>query len=201
MFFPKLLSLITLIFIVSIANAQTFEGGLLLGLATSQVSGDNLAGFNKPGLLAGGFTATPLGKKFKMQFELKFIQKGSWAKNGQLNNYKLNLNYIDAPFLLKYPFKKFVFETGLSLGALVSHRERSNSGNSIDPRNFNRFELAGIFGVDYKFSDHITFNAKYNNSLLPIREHMGTALYIWNLGQYNTVLEFSLHYKIKRAKN
>ena len=36
-------------------HAQNFGGGLILGLSTSQVSGDNLGGFNKGGLLFGGF--------------------------------------------------------------------------------------------------------------------------------------------------
>ena len=33
------------------SNSQDFKGGILLGLSTSQVSGDDLAGFNKAGLV------------------------------------------------------------------------------------------------------------------------------------------------------
>ena len=36
-------------------KAQSFSGGAILGLSTSQVGGDNLAGFHKAGLLIGIF--------------------------------------------------------------------------------------------------------------------------------------------------
>ena len=36
-------------------QAQEFGGGIILGLSTSQVGGDNLAGFYKAGLLIGIF--------------------------------------------------------------------------------------------------------------------------------------------------
>ena len=49
---------------------KTLEEGLILGLSTSQVSGDNLGGFNKAGLLAGAFVNIPIlviskGSKWK----------------------------------------------------------------------------------------------------------------------------------------
>ena len=42
-------------FLISNLQAQNFGGGIILGLSTSQVSGDALGGFNKAGLLAGVF--------------------------------------------------------------------------------------------------------------------------------------------------
>lgn len=196
MFFRNLITSFLFIFIVYSATAQNFKGGITIGLAASQVSGDDLAGFNKPGIIAGGYTSTAIGKKMEIQFELLFIQKGSWAKNGQLSNYKLNLNYIDAPLLLKYPYKKFMLEAGLLLGTLISHSEKTMYGDVYAGRTFNRFEFASILGVDYTFSDKIAINFKYNNSVLPIREHLGGNTYRFNLGQYNTVLELGLHYNL-----
>ena len=38
-------------FLISNLQAQNFGGGIILGLSTSQVSGDALGGFNKAGLL------------------------------------------------------------------------------------------------------------------------------------------------------
>jgi hypothetical protein len=192
------LSLFLTFFLASIKlYSQNFEGGIFLGLAASQVSGDNLAGFNKPGMIAGAFTATPISKKMMLQFELKFIQKGSWATDGRLSNYKLNLNYIESPFLLKYPYKKFKFEAGLAVATLINYTEQSDIGDVNDSRIFNRFEFASILGFDYTISDRLIVNLKYNNSFLPIREHPGGNTYLWNRGQYNTVLELSLRYRIK----
>jgi len=35
--------------------SQEFNAGISAGISTSQVSGDNLAGFNKAGIILGGF--------------------------------------------------------------------------------------------------------------------------------------------------
>ena len=45
---------------VHLAEAQRFQGGLLGGFNASQVEGDNFKGYNKPGILAGGFVQTDL---------------------------------------------------------------------------------------------------------------------------------------------
>ena len=58
-------------------QAQNFGGGFILGLSTSQVSGDNLGGFNKAGLLAGVFANTSISELLSFQMEMTFIQKGS----------------------------------------------------------------------------------------------------------------------------
>lgn len=201
MFLRNLLTSFLFVFILTSGFSQNFKGGVFVGLAASQVSADNLAGFNKPGMIFGGYTATPIGKKAMMQFELKFIQKGSWAKNGRLSNYKLNLNYIDAPLLLKYPYKKFTMQAGLSLGTLLTYTEKTMYGDVNDSREFNRFELAGILGAEYILTDKLIIDVKYNNSLLPIREHVNGNKYRLNWGQYSTVIEMSLRYEIKRLKN
>ena len=76
-----------LLCVVSInIHAQNFGGGLILGLSTSQVSGDHLGGFNKAGLLVGGFVNLQLSNTLKGQMEMTFIQKGAitlkWMKMG-----------------------------------------------------------------------------------------------------------------------
>ena len=195
--------IIPIIFFVFISSAfsQNFEGGIIVGFATSQFSGDDLGGFHKPGMIAGAFTATPIGKKSMMQFEIDFVQKGSWDPTGKHSKYKLNLNYVDAPLLFKYPYKKFILEAGPVLGTLINYTEKNLYGDVNDSRKFARFELAGIIGFDYALSDKLIINAKYNNSILPVRKHVDGATYRLNWGQYNTIIEVSVHYKIKMIKN
>ncbi len=201
MFLRSIIILFVFVFISIGAFSQNFEGGIIVGFATSQFSGDDLGGFHKPGMLFGVYTATPIGKKSMMQFEIEFVQKGSWDPNGKHSKYKLNLNYVDAPLLLKYPYKKFMLEAGPVLGTLINYTEKSIYGDVNDTRKFARFELAGIIGFDYAFSDRLIINAKYNNSILPVRKHVDGATYRLNWGQYNTVIEVSVHYKIKTIKN
>ena len=45
---------ILFLFIILISNnvkSQNFKGGLIGGISTSQVSGDNLSGYNKSGII------------------------------------------------------------------------------------------------------------------------------------------------------
>ena len=44
-----------ILFLNKYTGAQEFNAGGLSGLSTSQVSGDNLGGFNKAGIILGGF--------------------------------------------------------------------------------------------------------------------------------------------------
>ena len=54
-------------------QAQNFGGGIILGLSTSQVGGDDLEGFNKAGLLAGVFANKAISPLLSFQMEMTFI--------------------------------------------------------------------------------------------------------------------------------
>ena len=82
--------------------SQSFDGGLLAGLTTSQISGDNLGGFNKLGVAIGIFTQRNISEKSKLKFELSYFQKGSKNNNLNLNLNSFKLDYIDAPFYFSY---------------------------------------------------------------------------------------------------
>ena len=64
-------------FLISNLQAQNFGGGIILGLSTSQVGGDDLAGFNKAGVLAGVFANKSISELLSLQMEMNYIQKGS----------------------------------------------------------------------------------------------------------------------------
>ena len=57
--------------------SQNFKGGVIAGIATSQVSGDNLGGFNKAGIYLGIFSEFPISHISNIKMEMSFIQKGS----------------------------------------------------------------------------------------------------------------------------
>ena len=50
------------------AYSQAFSGGVSAGFVASQLDGDNLGGYHKPGVRAGGWVNTRLGD-FLMQYE------------------------------------------------------------------------------------------------------------------------------------
>ena len=57
--------------------SQNFKGGVIAGISTSQVSGDNLGGFNKAGIFLGLFTELPISNISNIKMEMNYIQKGS----------------------------------------------------------------------------------------------------------------------------
>ena len=92
----KTISLICICLICNNILSQSFDGGLLAGLTTSQISGDNLGGFNKLGFAIGIFTQRNISEKSKLRFELSYFQKGSKNNNLNLNLNSFKLDYIDA---------------------------------------------------------------------------------------------------------
>ena len=50
-------------------HAQNFGGGIILGLSTSQVGGDNLGGFNKAGLLVGAFVNNSISELLSFKWK------------------------------------------------------------------------------------------------------------------------------------
>ena len=89
-------------------NAQDFGGGGKLGISTSQVGGDNLAGFNKAGIIIGMFANKKISPFLSFQAEMTYIQKGSNNPNMSNNNHNnyllqdISLSYIEIPLFLQY---------------------------------------------------------------------------------------------------
>src|SRR5689334_21238513 len=86
-----------------IGYAQNFHAGLLAGISTSQVDGDNLAGYHKVGIKGGVFVNRQLSEKFALQLEIEFLQKGSRKPVDTIENtfFLMRLNYIDVPLLAR----------------------------------------------------------------------------------------------------
>src|SRR5438132_3331012 len=80
--------------------AQRFHAGVTGGISTTQVAGDQLSGFNKAGVIAGGFVNSSLSEKTSLQMEIIFIQKGS-RKPVETDNdnqyYVMRLSYFEVP--------------------------------------------------------------------------------------------------------
>ncbi|MEO5569804.1 MAG: outer membrane beta-barrel protein [Bacteroidia bacterium] len=178
-----------------IAFAQKFRAGLITGFTTSQVSGDQLGGFDKSGFEFGGLVAIPVSQKFDFSFQIVFIQKGSKkpfnAEQGDYSYYLLRLNYIEVPFLLQYNFSKNIqFEAGPTFGKLISSKEEDEHGQIPAPKEFRSFDLGAMFGMNYMLFTNFYICLEGSNSLFPIRD----ADIEGGRDQYNSVLMFSLKY-------
>lgn len=188
--------------LLSHLNCQNFGGGFYAGLAATQISGDRLAGFNKPGLNAGIFTNLTLNEKLKVQLELSYIQKGSRDNanpdKGDFESYLLRLNYVEIPFLLNYRVNKSLsFEAGPYFSYLLGFSEKDFYGDIPGSRDFYNYDFGVTGGMHFIINENINAVFRGANSIIPVREHKGGGTYRLNRGQYNSVVSLSLYYIFK----
>ena len=185
-------------FLTISSNAQNFGGGIIAGISTSQVSGDQLGGFNKVGFLVGAFTNKSISPLLSLQMEMTYIQKGS--DNPKMNENSIsdiNLSYVEIPLLLKYQQSNTIaIEGGFETAFLISSSDNDIYGkiSATNTREFNTTDIGIFIGLDYSIGARLRLNSRISNSILPIRAHASGATFQLNKGQYNSVLSFTLHY-------
>jgi hypothetical protein len=196
----QLLLCLFLTFLSLFSFSQNFKGGVIAGIATSQVSGDALGGLHKAGLYLGVFTQLPISPISNIKMEMNYIQKGS-------NNPKISENlvpdistsYIEIPISVNYYQNEIMcFEIGLQTAFLLNFSDNDLYGPIPNDQSipFNKVDLGAFIGMNYHLTDNILLNSRISNSILPIRPHASGAIYQLNRGQYNSVLSFTIHYII-----
>lgn len=198
-------------------EAQQFRIGFLAGLATSQVDGDTYAGYDKAGLMAGGFVTRRLSAtgKWSASFEIMYIQKGSrkipHPDKGDFTSYSLRLDYAEVPLLLKYRIAvpdsasgtktRLEIEGGIAVGALVRSEEYDSFGAVAGGTPFQKTDYSTVLGVNYPFSEHFSASVRTEYSIVPVRKG-GTSSYYQNWtqrflrpGYYNNLILLSLRYQ------
>ena len=193
-------------FLVFSIQAQNFGGGIILGINSSQVGGDDLAGFNKAGLLAGVFANTAISRLISFQMEMTYIEKGSNNPNmndtDHLKFLKEDISsfYFEMPVLLQYhQSNKLNIEGGLLSAYLIDAYYNDLNGKipiyNVNP--FIKYDFGLLLGIDYLLSNKLSLNTRLSNSILPI----GTEDYSHpnissRKGKYNSNLSFSLYYNL-----
>ena len=196
----KLLLCLFLTFLSLFSFSQNFKGGVIAGIATSQVSGDALGGLHKAGLYLGVFTQLPVSFIANIKMEMNYIQKGS-------NNPKISENfapdistsYIEVPISINYYQNEIMcFEIGIQTAFLLNFSDNDLYGPIPNDQSipFNKVDLGAFIGMNYHLTDNILLNSRISNSILPVRPHASGAIYQLNRGQYNSVLSFTIHYII-----
>jgi len=184
-------------------QAQNFGGGIILGINTSQVGGDDLGGFNKAGLLIGIFANKNISEYLSFKMEMTYTQKGS--NNPKMNDYShpnylrqdISLSYVEIPLVLQYhQSNKLNIEMGILTGYLMDGYYNDISGEMSNVTNpFVNYDIGVLIGMDYKYSNNLSLNTRLSNSILPIgAEDYDKQYNSLSKGKYNSVLSFTLHY-------
>jgi len=188
------------------SSAQRFEGGFLAGMVASQVDGDTYSGYNKLGFSAGAYVFTPISSKTDLQLEIKYISKGANKKvsDPDIRQYTSYLNYIEFPVLLKLnTSKKIDWEGGIGFGYLFSFSEKDENGllPSEESAHFKPFELSGLLGMNYAFTEHFSANIRFSYSILPVMDYGQTTARYFRSGAFNNLFNISVYYSLEGKKN
>jgi hypothetical protein len=182
------------------SHAQHFEGGILGGLTASQIDGDSYSGYNKVGIHTGAWVQRLFTYTLAGQLELRYVQKGSLQTNkpDDPTYYRCALQYIDMPIMAQYIYnEKVVFELGIGPEFLLKGKEYDAHGQLPEREpHFHTFTMSAIAGIGYTFFDVLTFTARFNYSIIPIRAHPSGQSYLLNQGQYSHMLSFAVYYRI-----
>lgn len=159
---------------ITVNGQQFFKGGIVGGLNLSQIDGDQLAGYDKIGLSAGGKVEFALNSTFDMAVEFLFSQRGSRSRiiPGNFGDVQvIHLNYAELPVIVQWndwwiedrAFYRFHINGGLSLGRLINVRTALHSASIVD--NFRDNDLSFIIGAGYSFNPHSRIGLRYTRSL------------------------------------
>ncbi|MBC8319476.1 MAG: PorT family protein [Bacteroidetes bacterium] len=210
--------LVVIIFILLIFSGvskpligQIIKGETLVGINLTQVEGDEVHGFRKPGLNIGAGALIPFSKNWDVSLEVTFNQKG--ANQGTQYNetdsigqttsgaYKLRLNYVEVPVLIHYTDKEFIsVGAGFSWGRLVSVQEWEHGirveETTLNSGTYDKNDFSYILDARIKIKGPLKFGVRYQNSLVKIRtrEFTDFAGNSWTRDQFNKVLTFRLIY-------
>jgi hypothetical protein len=183
-----------------------FKPGAIAGICGAQIEGDGYGGYRKLGFIAGGFVNTDLSEKMSTQFEIYFINKGSFdaahPDKGDYDKFSVNLNYIEIPVVLQYNTNKLTFEIGLYIAKLVGtpHLEDEFGEIYVNQYPFKPFDFGGLIGASYQINERFSCNLRSKNSITPIRDfeiydqQVGILNQLFSRGWYNVDLNFTVRY-------
>ncbi|MDO9000205.1 MAG: porin family protein [Bacteroidota bacterium] len=196
-------------------NKSVFTLKPALGINGCQIHGDNYSGYDKLGFFAGIAVNAHLKGKTSLDIGFYFSQKGARhnpkpAKN-DFSYYRLNLNYIDLPLLLKFNVNPVYFITvGPSIAYLINYNENIDYVDFTGVYKFNRFETGVNIGLGRKIlKDKFFIEVRSSNSITSIREYGQLANLVFypnpvarffNKGFYNNILTLLLSYNIDFKK-
>lgn len=185
-----------------LGQEQFFNVGGGVALTASQIHGDGYGGYRKPGVQLGFFVNRNINKKFSFEFELNYSQRGSRKTSrpdkGDFTSLYIHLDYIDLPVLLRYDWRKWKFELGLSGGRLVNWTMRTElQGQSEPVAPFHNWDVNVITGANYMVNDRLRLHIRSFNSALPMVTQP-SAIYFWQ-GWYNIVIVTGVKFQFTKS--
>jgi len=164
------------------AQPLRFGSGIFGGFNLSQVDGDDMQGYDKPGINLGLRGMAYILPKFEFHTELAYSQRGSQSKGYARSNHsgrRLELDYVSINALLVindwfHPLKEYYrlqMHGGVSTGRLIRYLAIDPGP---DPRRaplkdlstyFNSTDLSMILGAHLKVTYNTGISFRYTRSM------------------------------------
>lgn len=164
-----------LIFLGSTIEANAQHEGVYIhaGAALSDIRNDaNNINFSKLNLIGGVGTISREDEHFFLGAELNIAQKG--ARNFGISGNQFELNRIDMYYLQLAGFGGYQFDEhwGLFVGPVIGVLVFDNDANVLGPggsnADFRGWELSGLAGLRYDFSEHVGVMLRLEHSVLRV---------------------------------
>lgn len=190
-------------------QAQSFNGGLIVGPTFCQVDGDSYYGFHQLGFTAGAYVNLPLVDQLSAQMELKYSLLGAHSSDKEVREYgylpySLRLHYAEIPLMLQYNLSNFrvggrpldfiTLEAGASVDVRLRATEDVDADYQVTTSRWNLLSATANAGVHFAFNDHFGLGARFMYSAAPCR-FTGNPGWFFNQ-YYNKVIQFTLTYNI-----
>jgi hypothetical protein len=195
--------IVCLFCISTTVDAQFFKSGILFGVNGSQITGDDMAGFDKGGLLLGPFVEHELSSSSCIRMELTYSMKGSAyninrTRQGIWNLYRVS--YIEVPIMYdRIVYQKFGITGGLAFGFMVNEHY-VDKYNSVIP-DFSlakKTEFSYLIGGIYNHSERLNVFIRYQSSIINFSTADNTPFFqLWGQrrpGYLNVVASFGARY-------
>ena len=179
---------------------QRFSMSTKIGFDLSQMRGDGLSGFYKPGANLGAIVTGKLKDNHALSIGIEYINKGSRAPLDTVNHntFAYRLNYIQIPLMYHFQYnKRLQFQFGPYAAYLIHQSVMANkvvytlSEYGGQP-GFRSWEVGGNVGATFIFNDQNNFLIEFGKSIIPIRPNPSkTNKYsFYESGNYNYTLSF-----------
>jgi len=178
-------SIFYLILFTQYAIAQNFTGAIHGGMNLTQLTGDNLSGFNTIGLHSGLSISYPIGSdKKEIAMEMLYNRKGSNDSNPVSGlNQSIQLDYLSIPILYRwgewFNETKGYYNFYLELGPVINRLFSANSSNTFYDDltdQFNKWDLGLTGGINARISSKVSATIRYERSINKIYSLDGSNL-------------------------
>ena len=199
----KLLVLLLLLILGSMALAQGLSFGIKGGLNHSSANGDWAQGAeSRSGIAAGGYLTLSLLPSFAIQPEILYSQKG-FKLSGDIDSVpwvgEYRINYLEIPVLAKFSFgilvKPYVL-VGPYFATRVGTSWEETIGDSTSSGSMDVYikgsDLGYVLGAGLSTPVKLSLEVRYSNSFSTIYEEIGGVTHDWKNSNISVMVGYAI---------